>query len=302
MRAFVAEIGPIKKAFEILDPKNLSSPLVFSSPHSGRLYPPEFLASADLPLHDLRSSEDVAVDALFAAAPDFGAPLLCAKFPRAFLDANREPDEFDPRLFVEEPPESANKNSLRVASGLGVVPRVVSEGRAIYRERLPLAEGFARIKSCHAPYHQALEALLVRAEQIFGVAVLIDCHSMPSRLPTGDARRPYEPLNIDVVIGDRYGASCDPGFAHRLHSGFSRLGYRVARNKPYAGGYITQHYAARHRGRHAIQIELNRALYMDEAGLTPSPRYKKLQDDLTRLIGEIAGGLPAATGLRPAAE
>ena len=200
-----------------------------------------------LDLEILRSSEDVAVDDLFSAAPLHGAPLLRAHFPRAFLDVNREPYELDPKLFDQAPPDYANTRSLRVAGGLGTIARVVAEGRAIYRDRIPLAEGLARIDTYYKPYHARLEALVNRTAQQFGAAFLIDCHSMPSRMPTGDARRPYEPVNADIVIGDRYGASCEPGFSHRVHALLSGMGYRVARNKPYAGGFITEHYADRAR-------------------------------------------------------
>ncbi len=230
----------------------------------------------------------MAVDDLFSAAPLHGAPLLRAHFPRALLDANREPYELDPKLFDEAPPSYANTRSLRVAAGLGAVPRVVSEGKAIYANRIPLAEGLERIETLYKPYHAMLEALMARATQKFGVAVLIDCHSMPSRMPTGDTRRPYEPVNADIVIGDRYGASCDAGFAHRVHRILSGLGYRVARNKPYAGGFITENYATRANHRHALQIEINRALYLDEKTLEPGPDYARVKEDMTRLIGEIA--------------
>jgi N-formylglutamate amidohydrolase len=273
---------------ETIEPDRLDSPLVFSSPHSGRDYPPDFLANSQLDLRALRSSEDVAVDDLFSAAPLHGAPLLRANFPRALLDANREPYELDPKLFDQAPPAYANTRSLRVAAGLGAIPRVVSEGKAIYSDRIPLAEGLARIESFYKPYHAMLEALMARATQKFGVAVLIDCHSMPSRMPTGDARRPYEPVNADIVIGDRYGASCDAGFAHRVHRILSGFGYRVARNKPYAGGYITENYAVRTNHRHALQIEINRALYLDEKTLEPGSNYARVKEDMSRLIADIA--------------
>ena len=273
---------------ETIEPERLTSPLVFSSPHSGCAYPPEFLAASQLDLRMLRSSEDVAVDDLFSAAKLHGAPLLRANFPRALLDANREPYELDPKLFDQPPPAYANTRSLRVAAGLGAVPRVVSEGKAIYADRIPLAEGLARIENFYKPYHAMLERLMTRATRHFGVAVLIDCHSMPSRMPTGDTRRPYEPINADIVIGDRYGASCDAGFVHRVQRILSGLGYRVARNKPYAGGFITENYAARSNHRHALQIELNRALYLDEKTLEPGPGYARVKEDMTRLIAEIA--------------
>ncbi len=281
---------------ETIEPSRLASPLIFSSPHSGKFYPPEFLAASRLDLRALRSSEDVAVDDLFAAAPAHGAPLLRANYPRAFIDVNREPVELDPKLFAEPLPAFANARSLRVASGLGTIARVVAEGQAIYRERIPLAEGLARIETYYRPYHAALETLLERTAQKFGGAILVDCHSMPSRMPTGDQRRPYEPIAADIVIGDRHGASCEAALSHRIHSLLSGMGYRVARNKPYAGGYITENYAARSRNRHAVQIEINRALYLDEKTLEPGADYARVKDDMTRLIAAIAPGreLPGA--------
>ena len=273
---------------ETIEPERLTSPLVFSSPHSGRNYPLAFLAASRLDLRALRSSEDVLVDDLFAAAPRHGSPLLRAHFPRSMTDVNREAHELDSKLFNETPPSFANTRSLRVAAGLGVIPRVVAEGQAIYADRIALAEGLRRIENDYKPYHAALEGLMTRAKRTYGVAVLIDCHSMPSRMPTGDARRPYEPLDVDIVIGDRYGASCDPAFSHRVHKLLVEFGYRVARNKPYAGGFITETYANRSQNRHALQIEINRALYLDERTLEPKPAYAKVKADVERLIAEIA--------------
>lgn len=294
MLAFAADAACGGPLCETIEPERLTSPLVFSSPHSGRAYGSDFLAASALDLHSLRSSEDVAVDDLFSAAPLHGAPLMRANFPRAFLDVNREPYELDPKLFAEPLPDYANARSLRVASGLGTIARVVSEGRPIYRERIPLAEGLARIESCYKPYHAMLEGLLARAIAKFGIVYLVDCHSMPSRMPTGDSRRPFEPVNADFVIGDRHGSSCDPAFSHRVHSQLTAMGYRVARNKPYAGGYITTSYAARSRKRHALQIEINRALYLDETSLQPLPSYEKLKADLSRLIADLVVQFPAA--------
>jgi len=293
METLADEPDHARPSIETIEPLRLASPLVFSSPHSGRVYPPEFLAASALDLQTLRSSEDVAVDELFSAAPRHGAPLLRANFPRSFLDVNREPYELDPKLFDRPPPDYANTRSLRVAGGLGTIARVVSEGRTIYADRIPLAEGLGRIETYYKPYHARLAELMERTAQKFGVAYLIDCHSMPSRMPTGDSRRPYEPVNADVVIGDRFGASCDPAFSHRVHALLSGMGYRVARNKPYAGGYITENYASRSSNRHTLQIEINRALYLDEATLRLHSGYAKLKADITRLIAAIA---PAATG------
>ena len=277
----------VPPACEVIEPARLSSPLVFSSPHSGAFYPPEFLAASRLPAPLLRSSEDVAVDVLFADAPKHGAPLLRCLYPRAYIDVNRDAGELDGKLFDPAPP-IANPRSLRVASGLGVIPRVVAEGQAIYSGKIPLSQGVARIDSIYRPYHAQLEALFDRAVQRFGVALLVDCHSMPSRMPTGDARKPYEPVQADIVLGYRHGGSCDAGFFHRIHAILSSFGYRVARNRPYAGGYITEHYAAPARGRHTLQIEINRALYLDENTQQPHQGFERLQRNMARLIAEIA--------------
>jgi N-formylglutamate amidohydrolase len=282
--------------FETVEPEALTSPLIFSSPHSGRFYPPDFLAASRLSAQALRSSEDMAVDELFGDAPRHGAPLLKANYPRAWLDVNRDADELDPKLFDPQPPMTA-KCSLRVAAGLGVAPRVVSEGQAIYGAKIPLAEGFWRIERVYRPYHAELQRLADRAEAKFGVAIVIDCHSMPSRMPTGDARRPYEPIAADIVIGDRYGASCDAGFAHRVHAFLTGLGYRVARNKPYAGGFITEHYALRAKNRHALQIEINRALYMNEKTLEILPAFDRVKADMIRLVAAIAAAPPVSRAL-----
>jgi len=294
--------NPVPSPCEIAEPAALTSPLVFSSPHSGRFYPPEFLAASRLSPQALRSSEDMAVDQLFAAAPLHGAPLLKANYPRAYLDVNREAGELDPKLFDPPPPAHA-KCTLRVAAGLGVAPRVVSEGHAIYAGKIPLSEGLARIEAVHRPYHAQLRHLMERAWAKFGVAILIDCHSMPSRMPTGNAHRPYEPVAADIVIGDRYGASCDPQFAHQVHTFFSGLGYRVARNKPYAGGFITEHYAARARNHHALQIEINRALYMNEKTFELLPAFERVKADMAHLVATLASTQPLSRATpRQAAE
>jgi N-formylglutamate amidohydrolase len=297
-----SDIKPFPPPFETVEPEALTSPLVFSSPHSGRFYPPEFLAASRLSPTALRSSEDMGVDELFAAAPLYGAPLLKAAYPRAWLDVNREAGELDPKLFDPPPPAHA-KGTLRVAAGLGVAPRVVSEGQPIYDGKIPLAEGLARIERVYRPYHAELDRLIARAAARFGVVFLIDCHSMPSRMPTGDARRPYEPIGADIVIGDRHGASCDAGFAHRVHAFLAGLGYRVARNKPYAGGFITEHYSARARNRHVLQIEINRALYMNEKTCELLPAAERVKTDMTRLIRAVTETQPLQRALpRQAAE
>ena len=249
-------------AFDIVEPTELACPLVLSSPHSGSTYPRSFLASARLDPVALRRSEDAFVDLLFAGARDFGAPLLRARFPRAYLDLNREPYELDARMFEGRLPSFVNTRSVRVAGGLGTIARVVGESQEIYAGRLSVDEGLSRIERLYKPYHAALRVLLDRAHRQFGFAILIDCHSMPS-VPTfaasGDRR-----INTDfVVIGDRYGTSCDISLRDRQwwKKPCAVLGYSVGqRNKPYAGGFITEHYGNPARmDCTRCRLELNRA-------------------------------------------
>ncbi len=295
----------LAQAFDVIESAELCSPLVFSSPHSGRVYPARFLSATPLDATTLRRSEDAYVDDLFAPAAAIGAPLLRARFPRAYLDLNREPYELDPRLFDGPLPHFANTRSLRVAAGLGTIPRVVADAREIYAKRLALDEGLRRIESLYKPYHAALRALMERAASRFGVAVLIDCHSMPSagaRDPMlsarGDKRR------VDFVIGDRYGASASGGFVDGVEDRLRHRGYCVLRNRPYAGGFITEHYGKPAAGWHALQIEVSRGLYMDEATLEKNARFEAIARDLAEVVAELARDVhmgEAANGERRAA-
>lgn len=266
--------------FEIIEPDNLSTPLVFNSPHSGRLYPSRFLASSRLDALTLRRSEDAFVDELFAPCVQIGAPLMRANFPRAYLDLNREPFELDPLMFEGRLPAYANTRSLRVAGGLGTIPRVVGEAQEIYRGPIPVAEAMARIAALYRPYHQALRDLIERAESRFGIAAVLDCHSMPSSMAEGGA--------TDFVVGDRYGASAAPWIVESVESALRRAGYSVRRNKPYAGGFITEHYGAPAASRHVVQIEINRALYMDERAMAKSARWPEVSADLFAMASLLA--------------
>jgi N-formylglutamate amidohydrolase len=270
---------------EVREPHHLSSPLVFASPHSGSYYPQDFVAAAALDLATLRKSEDCYVDELFGDAPDLGAPLVRALFPRAYLDVNREPYELDPEMFDSPLPAHVNAGSARVAAGLGTIARIVASRREIYRGKLAFAEAERRINGVYRPYHQAVRALIQRARDRYGFCILIDCHSMPSTglpLSMGEDMR-----TLDVVLGDRAGLSCHPCVTDAADEALSALGYRVVRNNPYAGGFTTQHYGDPAGGIHVLQIEINRALYMDEITFARRPAFTALKMDLWELMQRL---------------
>ncbi len=288
--------------FDVLEPQSLACPLVLSSPHSGSIYPSRFLASARLDAVALRRSEDAFVDALFSGAVELGVPLIRARFPRAYLDLNREPYELDPRMFDGRLPDHVNTRSVRVAGGLGTIARVVGESQEIYAGRLRVQEGLDRIERLYKPYHAALRRLLDRALNLFGIAVLVDCHSMPSTpalASTGVDKR----LKTDFVLGDRYGTSCDRSLVDVLEQAIRSSGYVVQRNKPYAGGYITEHYGAPLSGCHAVQIEINRSLYMDERQLEKTGRFDAIVADMTTAVSAlVAESLRRSYPIKAAAE
>jgi N-formylglutamate amidohydrolase len=259
-------------AFEVLTPPDVLSGFVFNSPHSGAVYPTAFLRASRLDERAIRRSEDAFVDELFIGCLGAGAPLMRAHFPRAFLDVNREPYELDPKMFDGRLPSYANVRSLRVAGGLGTIARIVSEQEEIYAERLSVAEGLERIETFYKPYHATLRKLLARTHVTHGYAVLIDCHSMPSVVRGQDMR--HRP---DIVLGDRYGTSCHPDVVETAGRILRDLGFAVARNKPYAGGFITEHYGKPGKQLHALQVEVNRALYMDEKAHEKTSGFAHLQ-------------------------
>jgi N-formylglutamate amidohydrolase len=236
---------------------------------------PDFVASARLDPLSLRRSEDSFVDELFADAPAYGAPLLSATFPRAFCDANREAWELDPAMFEDELPAWVNTTSPRVCAGLGTIARVVATGEAIYRGRLRFAEAERRVRECWQPFHDTLAALIDGTHASFGACLLIDCHSMPAN---GTGR------GGDIVLGDAHGTSCSPAATRAVEGALTRLGYMVRRNDPYAGGFITRHYGRPREGVHALQVEIARNLYMDEARIERLPRFASVQRDMTTLI------------------
>mgnify|MGYP000532153511 CR=1 FL=1 len=261
--------------FVLIEPLRRTAPLIFASPHSGRRYPPELLADARVGLISLRRSEDAYVDELFAGAAAHGACVLSASVARAFVDLNRDPAELDPDMFDERPPTSTHTSSARVQAGLGAIPRISGDGQNIYRRKLSLDEAERRIAGIYRPYHTLLGNLLAETKAQFGCAVLIDCHSMPN-----NARGAHAP---DIVLGDRYGASCHPSVTALAEATLRRLNYRVARNTPFAGGHTTQTYGRPIAHMHALQIEINRALYVDERTLERTNGYARVRADMTRL-------------------
>ncbi|MFE1601790.1 N-formylglutamate amidohydrolase [Methylobacterium sp. ID0610] len=269
--------------FVVDEPERHSLPYVFNTGHSGAVYPPSFVAASRLDAVSLRRSEDAFVDRLFAPVVGLGAPLMRACFPRAYLDVNREPYELDPRMFDGRLPPFANIRSMRVAGGLGTVPRVVADGQEIYRGRLPVEEATARIEGLYKPYHRTLRGLIARTTTLFGHVVLIDCHSMPS---TSLGRE--EGPRVDVVLGDRFGTACAHTLTDGVEAALQDQGFRVVRNKPYAGGFITEHYGEPSLGRHALQIEINRALYMDERTLIPKPGFDALVERLAAVFRAVS--------------
>lgn len=284
-----AELDP---PFEILEPVRLRGPVVFNSPHSGRVYPSAFLEIARLDVPTLRRSEDSFVDELVFGVVARGHPLMRAHFPRCYVDVNREPYELDPRMFDGRLPSFANTRSMRVAGGLGTVARIVGEAQEIYDERLPVSEAMRRIEVLYKPYHRALRRLITRVHRDYGAAVLVDCHSMPS-----SAGQKEDRPRADIVVGDRYGTSCTGVIPEILDEAFRALGYKVSRNKPYAGGFITEHYGNPSAGLHAIQLEVNRALYMDERRYERIRGFNELARDIETVADRLAEIMPE--DLRP---
>jgi N-formylglutamate amidohydrolase len=268
--------------FELRRPALRSLPLIFASPHSGSDYPADFVAGSRLDPLALRRSEDSFVDELFAAAPALGAPLLSARFPRAYLDVNREAYELDPAMFSDALPGFVNAGSARVRMGLGTIARIVASGEEIYSGKLRFAEAQRRIDGLYRPYHQMLGALVEETEALFGGCLLVDCHSMPS---AAGAVCGWD--GADIVLGDCYGGACARAIIECARRFFSARGFSVAVNAPYAGGFTTEHYGDPGRGRHALQIEVNRALYMDERRYRRKPRFARLAADLAELVRQL---------------
>ena len=267
---------------DVQQPVARSLPLVLASPHSGSDYPADFLAAARLDPLSLRRSEDSFVDELFGAAPLLGAPLLSARFPRAYVDVNREAYELDPGMFSDALPRFVNASSPRVRMGLGTIARIVASGEEIYAEKLRFAEAKRRIECLYRPYHQVLRRLVEETEALFGGCLLVDCHSMPSGAGSACGQN-----GADIVLGDCHGVACAPQIVVAAHRFLAERGFAVAINTPYAGGFTTGHYGRPSVRRHALQIEINRALYMHECSYHRKPHFARLVQDLAELVERL---------------
>jgi len=271
-----------KPPFDVFLPIRQDTSVVFASAHSGRDYPRSFLRQSVLDDRIIRSSEDAFVDLLFAAAPDHGAPLIAATVPRAYVDLNRAAEELDPAVV-----DGASRavHNPRVASGLGVIPRVVANGRAIYRGKLTQAEAQERLRQTWHPWHRALAALIEDTRTKFGQAVLIDCHSMPHEaiesIANGAVRKP------EVVLGDRFGASAAPDIVDRVEAAFAAAGLKVVRNAPFAGAFTAQHYGRPSRGQHVVQVEIDRSIYMNEQMIRPNNNFEAFRAVLGGVVADL---------------
>jgi N-formylglutamate amidohydrolase len=281
MEGRIESSAAVEPPFEVLAPREQSIPLVLASPHSGCDYPSDLIAASRLDPLTLRRSEDSFVDEIFGGGPRLGAPLLRARFARAYLDPNREAWELDPAMFEDALPDYVNHGSVRVKAGLGTIARVVASGEDIYARKLRFADAVARIERLYKPYHRALAQLLEGTRRRFGYYLLLDCHSMPSAAERGRGR-------VDVVLGDCHGASCAPELVETAQRFLAARGYAVVRNAPYAGGFTTHHYGRPADGGHALQIELNRGLYMDERLIERKPQLDRVTADMTALVGALA--------------
>lgn len=261
---------------------------LITSPHSGHYYPRDFILKSKLDSQQLRLSEDMHVDALLSDTPNAGASLLTATYPRAYVDLNREPYELDASMFSDPLPEYVNTASTRVLGGLGTIAKIVSERLEIYDRPLAFAEAEARLAQIYFPFHACLKQQLETAQHYWGEAYLLDVHSMPS-----NAVRKYKggkSGSVDFVLGNRHGRTCDPAYFDAVYNFLTDKGYYVEKNKPYAGGYITEHYGKPSDGFHTLQLEMNRKLYMNESTydlLSHSDKLKNLFSDLVSILNNM---------------
>ena len=272
-----------QRAFSVVTPTTPGR-FVFASPHSGDVYPDDMGANPSLDRLALRSAEDALVDRMIAPGSEHGATLVLGRFGRAYVDLNRDPDDLDPGLIDGLEAQAA---TARTGAGYGVIPRLTGSGQPLYDRQLSRAEAYARIAAVHRPYHAALAEAMQAARARHGEAVLVDWHSMPARATqaSSGARGP------DVVLGDRHGSTCEARLTRRLSTLFEGLGWRVALNQPYSGGWTTQAWGRPDEGFQAVQVELNRALYLDETTLTPNAGWDRCRKGVARVIaGMLADG------------
>jgi N-formylglutamate amidohydrolase len=267
----------LDEPFVVHEPGERRLPFVFASPHSGRLYPESFLRRSRLSALNLRRSEDAYVDELFASAVDIGAPLIAARFPRAFLDVNRSAAEIDTAMFDGPLRLAVDSVSPRVSAGLGVIPRIVRDGAEIYRDKLSANEAESRLALFYQPYHAALDNLIAETQRRFGTALLLDCHSMPSAAAVPD-----------IILGDRYGLSAAPAVTRAVERAFEAQGFKVSRNVPYSGGFTTQRHGRPAVGIHALQIEINRALYLNEEAIEQSGAFREVEAHIAAALRSLA--------------
>ena len=284
--------------FTLTTPQGGDTPSIWliTSPHSGHYYPRDFIEKSKLDSQQLRLSEDMHIDALLENVPKAGASLLTATYPRAYVDLNREPYELDASMFSDPLPDFVNKDSTRVLSGLGTIAKIVTERLEIYDLPLEFSEAEQRIEKIYFPFHSCLKQQLEMARDYWGAAYLLDVHSMPS-----NAVRKFKggkSGSIDFVLGNRHGRSCDADYYDLVYNFLTDAGYYVEKNKPYAGGYITEHYGKPSEGFHTLQLEVNRKLYMNETSydlLDNSDEMKNLFSDLiSALINKTLEKCPKA--------
>ena len=270
------------KPYRLIEPEALLSGIVIASPHSGRNYLSSVKEQSILDPVTLRSSEDAFVDELMDFAPALGIPLICSEIPRAFVDLNRARDELDPAIIEGIKP---NRQNPRVVSGLGVIPRVVANGKEIYSGKLSKEAAIERLENFWDPYHSKLAELLDRARQQFGYSILIDTHSMPHEaiLNASSSFRTSQ-----IVLGDRYGATCAPEIINDLIKLISKNGLRASRNIPFSGAYIVQKYGSPGLNRHAIQLEIDRSIYMDERKIQKLEKFHKLKNKLQNIMRDFS--------------
>jgi len=280
-----AESADLLPSYTLLSPERQTTPAIYASPHSGRFYPNRFIQASPLNATALRRSEDAFVDDIYECCVEYGSPILKANYPRAYVDVNREPYELDPDMFDAPLPSYVNVESQRALAGLGTVAKVVTNGANIYEGKLNFEEVVDRINYIYHPYHATLLDMIENTLDQFGTCLLIDCHSMPSGLPTPDGH--IQSIDTDIILGDRFGTSCSPWITDRVQNILEKEGFSVRRNRPYAGGFTTQHYGDPTQQVHTLQIELNRALYMNEKAVTPLNDLALIKERFTHIVENI---------------